>query len=516
MNKPLSLIQRMGYSGINIYVEYLIGMASSILIARSMLPADYGSYTYFLWLVTLATSLVNAGISTGVIRFIADVRGKKEFEKINTVDAYLRRIQLFKIAILLGVVLGVYLWRPDFYLPSHFGWLFVFVPVIVYCKILHMYRISMLKGLESFKELALVPIIVSPVNFLVVLILYLSHMPLEGFFLAYFFTTLLYWGVTRYLVKGVTHSLGATEIDEQYKERIRRHLKVAGVSSILAFLVMSQSEIAFLKWFGYADAVAYFSIAHQLSGAAILLVPGVYSNILLPIIARTFAESREASAIKVKLSMVYLFQMCLLVGVPVIIFAPLLVNILYGEKYIPVAAVLAWLMSFSVIKGFSGSAMAYLTSADQQPVILKVTAIFVVITLGLDGILIWQFGLNGAIAAFGLSSVGMVIVINILAFRLLGQQPLWRQIGFTFFSALLSGAITKLMVMGLHVYAIDVFVILLGSLAYLIMYVVFLCYFGAIRHEEMIMLVRLVSRFKVVNNMVSPYLKYCIARHKEN
>jgi O-antigen/teichoic acid export membrane protein len=515
MPKSLSLFQRMSYSGINIYVEYLIGMASSVLIARAMLPADYGTYTYFLWLVTLSTSLVNAGISTGVIRFFAEARGQQALEKINPVDDYLRRIQLVKIAVLLAICAAVYFWNPGFYLPAEYAWLLLGVPLVLYCKILHMYRISMLKGLECFKELAIVPIVVSPVNFLVVLALYLAKVELEGFLLAYFFITLIYWWVTRYLVKGVTREFGAVALENDYKLRINRHLKVAGLSSILSFLVMSQSEIAFLKWFGYDEEVAFFAIAHQLSGAAMLLVPGVYSNLLLPLIARSVAENHDASANKIKLSMVYLLQMGLLVAVPVMLFAPILIDFLYGQKYQAVSTVLVWLMGFSVIKVINATATSYLMSVDRQPLILKVTAIFVVLTLLLDGLLIWKYGLGGAIAAYGLSSVGMVIVMNILAFRLLKQSPLWKSMVITLFSASVAGSVVLLAALLLQDSVPELLIMILASGFYALLFLVLLSGLGAIRHHELSMLERSLCRIGGIAALLLPYLRYCMARHQE-
>lgn len=514
MEKSLTLFQRMSYSGINIYVEYLIGMASSILIARAMLPADYGSYSYFLWLVTLATSLVNAGISTGVTRFFAEARGQKELSRINPIDSYLRHIQLYKIGVLLVVVIAVYFWNPEFYLPAHYAWMILGIPFLLYCKILHMYRISMLKGLESFRELAIIPIIISPINFLVVLALYLTGLELNAFLSAYFFATVFYWWLSRRLVNNVTRLLGYTVLEDTFKVRINNHLKVAGLSSILGFLVMSQSEIAFLKWFGHADDVAFFSIAHQLSGAAMLLVPGVYSNILLPLIARSVAENHHDSVEKIQLSVLYLLQMGLLVAVPVMVFAPLLIDFLYGEKYRSVSSVLVWLMGFSVIKGLNATANSYLMSVDRQSLILKVTAVFVVITLTLDAWLIWLFGLSGAIAAYGMSAVSMVVVMNILAFKFLGAQPLWRASNLTLLAAVLS-ALPVMAITQLYAFPIPSLLLMgIGSAIYVVLYVALLSWLGAIRDNELAVFASFFKRIGYMGRLPAAYLNYCMAKHR--
>jgi O-antigen/teichoic acid export membrane protein len=318
--------------------------------------------------------------------------------------------------------------------------------------------------------------------------------------------------LTRYLVNNVIKTLDSTELDEQYKKRIFSHVKIAGLSSVLTFLIVSQTEIAFLGWLGYAEAVAFFSIAHQLSGAAMLMVPGVYSNILLPLIARSVAEDHKASAAIIRLSMVYLLQMGLLVAVPVMIFAPTLIDFLYGKNYQSVSPVLIWLMGFSVIKSLNATAMSYLMSVDRQSLILKVTAFFVVVTLVLDGWLIWLFGLSGAIAAYGISAISMVVVMNILMYRFLGEKPLWRAFNLTVIAALFS-AVPIIFVVFVWCPLIPEFLLMfIGSAAYLILYFILLCWLGAVRHYELSLLAGFFARIGFVGRLPMNYINYCMAK----
>ena len=63
------------FSSIGIYVEYSLGMLAAILIARQLGPQHYGIYGLFIWFAAIGVVATNSGITTGVIKFVAELRG---------------------------------------------------------------------------------------------------------------------------------------------------------------------------------------------------------------------------------------------------------------------------------------------------------------------------------------------------------------------------------------------------------------------------------------------------------
>ena len=67
-----SFAHKVGYSAVYIYVEFFIGLLASILIARSLGPDSYGTYSYLIKVAAIIIVFINGGIATGALRFIAE------------------------------------------------------------------------------------------------------------------------------------------------------------------------------------------------------------------------------------------------------------------------------------------------------------------------------------------------------------------------------------------------------------------------------------------------------------
>ena len=54
------------------YVIYATGLLVSALIARSVGPADFGRYSYLVWLAGVLIMVGNNGLTTSAIRFVSE------------------------------------------------------------------------------------------------------------------------------------------------------------------------------------------------------------------------------------------------------------------------------------------------------------------------------------------------------------------------------------------------------------------------------------------------------------
>src|SRR3546814_10825295 len=75
MNTRSTIVRNTLFSSVGIYTEYFLGMLTSIIIARHLGPADFGTYSLVIWLVATGVVITNAGVSSAVIKFVAELRG---------------------------------------------------------------------------------------------------------------------------------------------------------------------------------------------------------------------------------------------------------------------------------------------------------------------------------------------------------------------------------------------------------------------------------------------------------
>ena len=76
------------------YVSYALGMLTSIVIARSLGPDDFGRYSYVVWLAGLLVVLANNGTTNTAIRFVSESLGRGSEAGAAGIHGWLRRRQL--------------------------------------------------------------------------------------------------------------------------------------------------------------------------------------------------------------------------------------------------------------------------------------------------------------------------------------------------------------------------------------------------------------------------------------
>src|SRR3546814_8988170 len=161
-------------------------MLTSIIIARHLGPADFGTYSLVIWLVATGVVITNAGVSSAVIKFVAELRGAGRDGQIRSLLAWAWRVQATFMAVVLvdGTVLFMLLGErliPDF---NH-GVLLAILLVTTVLRALYMLNISTTQGYENFRATATIPVIGAPLNLLLILVVWWLDGPMEWFLGAY-------------------------------------------------------------------------------------------------------------------------------------------------------------------------------------------------------------------------------------------------------------------------------------------------------------------------------------------
>lgn len=438
---PKSVLKNTYFSSINIYFEYLLGLIISILIARSLGPEQFGVYSYLVKVAGISIILTNAGISTGAIKFIAEARAQGREEKIPAIFKYFHKIQMLKTALVTGGLTVLVLLVPNLLIEEQYRHLLFFLILAIIFKSAHMYRVGVFKGFERFDFLAYTVLLVAPINLLLVCVVKYLMPELANFYMLFSGVAVCYWFISGFYLKRLSLKRGgesAITLDTALRRRISHHLKIVSINTIIGSLAIGQCEVLLLKYYASNEAVSYFTIALTISGAALLLVPGVYSSVLLPVIARSVADVNQDPAVRIKESSRYLFTLGVMVAAPTLYFGEHVVALLYGDAFSQAGIILGFFIVVGTLNAFKEPVNAYLLSVDKQSLMLKLSIFALILSLSVNLTLISQWGLQGAITAYIIVAIVLVVVLLGIAYRFLGIVPDIRKLLWVLVSAFVS------------------------------------------------------------------------------
>ena len=443
MNKPTSMLSRTMFSTVAIYTEFVLGMLVSIIIARHLQPAGFGIYSVAVWMVALGVVLANSGTGTAAIKFVAELRGSGETELVAPVLAYIRRAQLAFLAVVL-VIGSLVLWAAGGrVLPElHHGLLFAFLALSVAMRSQYMLNVSVAKGMEDFRSVAMMVALAAPLTLAMVGVAVLMDAPLPAFLMIFVVSSLLLYAVSgRRIRRLLPQAKAGVAIPEELMARVRRHIRLTAVTVSIGFLIGSEIEVVFLKMFVSESMAGQFKVAYQLASGATQLVPGVFGAILLPMMASALRQGNAIAAQRFVTSTRYLALLAAPLIAFCMLFSTAIIDVLYGSAYAPAAPVFAACLLGSALSMVMQAGTSLLVSADRQGSILKLQIVLVVVKIGLGIVLIKRYGLHGAVYAFWVVTALYVTVATSLAVRTSGAMLEWGRLARIALAGVVSAAL---------------------------------------------------------------------------
>jgi O-antigen/teichoic acid export membrane protein len=440
MNSRSSAIRNTLFSSVGIYTEYLLGLLTSILIARHLGPQIFGGYSLIIWLVSVGVTMTNAGTANAVIKFVAELRGSDRGELIQPLLDFLRRVQRMCLLLVLGVAALLSAFAGNRLAPGfdHVV-LFGLLVVTIGLRAPYMFNISLAKGFENFRATATISLIATPLNLAMVLAAWLMHASAGGFLVVFAISSAVFYLVShRLTVHLAPPSQPGTQLPPELRRRIVRHMRFVAVTITVGFVAASDVEVLFLNLFASPAAAGEFKVAFQLAIGATLLLPGVLGALLLPMMANALSRGMSIAGRRFVAATTYLA----LLGAPLVafggVFSAAVIALLYGPSYAAAAPVLAVCLFGSVLGTVGQGASSLLVSADRQRNILILVVVNGALKLLLDFVLTVHYGLAGAVAACVTANIFTVSAMITMATKVSGLQPDWSRLVRIVFAALLA------------------------------------------------------------------------------
>lgn len=466
------------HSSIGIYTEYLLGMVTAILIARRLGPGLYGIYSSLIWFAAMGVVMANSGVTTGIIKFVAELRGRHEEGQIIPLLAYMRRVQRWHLLLVLGGG-ALLLLAVGYKLAFDLGLMeSAMLAVAIGLRAPYMFNIAIAKGFEAFDATAVVAMVAAPINLAMVALVFLLHASIDWFLLVYMVSSVVFYLVSSARARRLLRGMPAPQdLPEALRARARRHLRIVSPTVIIGFFISSGVEILFLNQFATAAEAGYFKVAYQLATSIILLVPGVFSAVLLPMMARALSQGPEAGGRRFVAATRYLTLLAAPVAAFCACFAGPAIGFLFGSAYAAAAPAFALIVMATAVSTVTQGASSFLVSADRQHLILMLMIIFGILKILLDVALIMAFGLNGAIMAVIVVTLLNSIAYLVIAIRVATVTMEWgRLLGIMLATVVAVAASAPLLAAGMpHLWTLLAGGIALG-VVYLPMTLLFRCW----------------------------------------
>ena len=443
MNTRSQTLRNTVFSSVGMYTEYVLGMLTSIVIARHLGPEGFGAYGAIIWLVAMGVATTNSGTATAAIKFIAELRGAGREELIPELLDYLRRAQRWFLVCVLLVGAGVLLLTGNRIAPTfNHVMLLGFLALAIAFRASYMFNIGVAKGFENFRANAIVALVCTPVNLLMVVLTWWFDLPVEWLLGIFLVSGLMFFLMSRAQIMPLLPARKpGVAVDALLTGRIRHHMLMSTLTVTVGFLVASEVEVMFLNMYSNPHAAGQFRVAYQMAIGAAALVPGVFGALLLPMMANALSQGREVAGRRFIASTSYLALLAAPLVAFGVVFASAIIRVLYGSEYLQAAPVFAVCLTGAALTTMTQGGSSLLISADRQRSVLILTLCCGVLKISLDALLIKYYGLAGAMLAFAAVAVVTTAAMMTLAIKVSQVSPDWSKLLRIVLAAVISGLV---------------------------------------------------------------------------
>jgi len=448
-------------AALNLYSEYFLGLLVSIIIARTLSTQDYGIYSSGIWVAGIITIAINAGLSITVTKFVAEFK-KKNPQQLGSLLGFIQGI-LIKRIIFVVLVFALLIFI-DIKIISVPIWVIALILFCAIFKAVYIYKTSVFKGLQRFDVLAKTSMIANPINLISVACCAYFFPSIENFLLAYCLACIAFSLSILTFNKQIPGSVNGQHLIDEDKRRILTQIYSASVIIFFGAIVFRQSQILVLENYAFFSEAGYFNIAFILATSAVTLVPGIYQEVLLPKITQALGQNKLNDS--VLQAQRYLLILCLLVLFPVLLYADIIIDILYGERYKDAVFALQIIIILRVLVVINDGANLTLISNDRQFSMAKINFILFILALILSFTITPEYGVNGALIVYAILISLLLLLYNRLA-KIDGYTFMpWR----VFFGILFSALVAAIPALIVNYYLTGILSALIGSTIFVVLY----------------------------------------------
>ncbi len=394
-------------------VSFVLGMAASVVMARSLGPNDLGIFHQVQWFAGTVSVVISLGLITSITKYTAQFRAEgRDADALSAV----RFIFYVELAIALATTLGLLLVSTriaDHYFSKNQSFIFQLAFLAITPGIQTAIFSATLDGAQVFRYQTLHSLTVTPAALLLkVFVMYKGWGLASLFWINLIFALVnlaFYYLAARRegLLNGWFRKVPSTG---KWKREILEYNRSAIGVHFVDLVVWSRSENYFLGRYCPAAQIAYYNLAQNLIVKLTGTLPNLMWRILLPLSAQhqgrmELDKMRKTYHHALRYSAFFVFPtiaICFLAAYELVV-------IFYGHAYSEAKDCFRILCAGALLSSLAQPGSAVLYASNRQDFIFKYGAVLAVLNIMLCLWLVPRYGSRGAAFCYSLTtSLGVI------------------------------------------------------------------------------------------------------------
>lgn len=394
--------------------DVLINFVVGIVLARSLGSEQYGFYSFLMWFLGLGAIAANLGVGSMATRFVADALGREnrlESRSLVRLTLILRGMATLFVSSVILAFSGF--WAKAFAHPGNEIY-FALVAFALLPNSMNYVLIGIFSGFQKYEYNAYLILGSNPLRAVLLIVLTFLGFGVKELLIA----SIVSWVVgmvvgvilLRRLVPLKAILSPSPPNPALRKSALKYALVMTGLLAVNYFL-WEQIEVLFLGMYRPVEEVGFYTLASKLPSMAIMLLPSVFSAVLLPAMAEQFGKGdlEKLRTIYVT-SARYLMMLAMPLAAGGIALANPIISLLYGREYMSAIMIMQIVFIPFAINSIGNGAGSVIQGINQPAFVLKVGGLLALLNVGLNLCLIPKYGMLGAAVA---SSVPRILTLPI-------------------------------------------------------------------------------------------------------
>jgi len=305
-----------------------------IIMARNLIPADYGLFYSMLTFILFFSVFRDAGLNTALTKYIAEYETKKDYSKIKTlilsslISQLILSLILFSILVLISGFLSTYYFKTEISAS-----LFRLLSLYIFPSVLISIILSILSGFQSMGTFSIMEPLRNATTLILMAILFKLGQGLNSPIIAYLIGSILSGVIMGAILKKYSFIMRFKLKNLWKTTKQLFNFGIPVMFTGIGHMAIAYIDILILTYFASLEAVGVYNIILP-TAIMFLFFSRSISTVIFPMISELWIKKDKKRVIDgIKMIYKYTFIFTIPLLLTIFVFSGLFLKTFFGEEY---------------------------------------------------------------------------------------------------------------------------------------------------------------------------------------